>query len=390
MVYFDVSGMDAPCRLRLCRHFWRSASRNGGTMKILEHYRPLPIEIRNQTNLISVIVAAYNIADYIERGINSIRSQTYQNLEIIVVDDGSTDTTGDICDRLAMKDARVQVIHKENGGPAQARNVGIARAKGSYIGFVDGDDWIDPDMYEKMLGALKEQEADIAICRYRQVHKTYTEDLSVDRAVVFEEQEALQYYVQETKEYAIQNAAWNKLYKREILTGIAFPSGKWYEDIMFATMALARAGRCVYLDTAYYNYIIDREGSIMNTQINPRTFTDQIPAYYEKTKFLIKLGRQDLADVHDYFFYKRLLLFYDRLQKTDVPDKDQYLEQIKQIIRDNSEHYEKVYACPVADPRDYAKIKLFLKSPARYERKMQFEEQIVIPLKVKVKRILGK
>lgn len=390
MVYFDVSGMDAPCRLRLCRHFWRSASRNGGTMKILEHYRPLPIEIRNQTNLISVIVAAYNIADYIERGINSIRSQTYQNLEIIVVDDGSTDTTGDICDRLAMKDARVQVIHKENGGPAQARNVGIARAKGSYIGFVDGDDWIDPDMYEKMLGALKEQEADIAICRYRQVHKTHTEDLSVDRAVVFEEQEALQYYVQETKEYAIQNAAWNKLYKREILTGIAFPPGKWYEDIMFATMALARAGRCVYLDTAYYNYIIDREGSIMNTQINPRTFTDQIPAYYEKTKFLIKLGRQDLADVHDYFFYKRLLLFYDRLQKTDVPDKDQYLEQIKQIIRDNSEHYEKVYACPVADPRDYAKIKLFLKSPARYERKMQFEEQIVIPLKVKVKRILGK
>ena len=359
-------------------------------MKILEHYHPPQIGMRNQTDLISVIVAAYNIADYIERGINSIRSQTYQNLEIIVVDDGSTDGTGDICDNLALKDARVRVIHKENSGPAQARNVGIAQAKGSYIGFVDGDDWIDPDMYEKMLGALREQNADIAICRYRQVHKTHTEDQSVDRAIVFEGQEALQYYVQETEEYAIQNAAWNKLYKKEILIGITFPAGKWYEDIMFATMALARASRCIYLDTACYNYIIDREGSIMNTQINPRTFTDQIPAYYEKTKFLKELGRQDLADVHDYFFYKRLLLFYDQLQKTDIPDKDKYLEQIEQIIRDNKEHYARAYTCPVADRRDYDKMKLFLKSPARYVCRMQLEERVVIPFKVKVKRILGK
>ncbi len=359
-------------------------------MKILEHYRPSQIEMRNQTDLISVIVAAYNIADYIERGINSIRSQTYQNLEIIVVDDGSTDATGDICDGLALKDARVKVIHKENGGPAQARNTGIAQAKGRYFGFVDGDDWIDPDMYEKMLGALREQDADIAICRYRQVHKTHTEDLSVDRTIVFDGQEALQYYVQETKEYAIQNAAWNKLYKREILDGITFPVGKWYEDIMFATMAMARANRCVYLDTACYNYIIDREGSIMNTQINPRTFTDQIPAYYEKTKFLKELGRQDLADVHDYFFYKRLLLFYDRLQKTDIPDKDKYSEQITQIIRDNREHYARAYACPVADRRDYDKMKLFLKSPARYRCRIRLEEQVVIPLKVKIKRIIGK
>ena len=368
MVYFDVSGVD------------------GEAMKVLEHYHPAQIKMREQTDLISVVIAAYNIADYIERGVNSVRSQTYQNLEIIVVDDGSTDGTGELCDNLARKDARVHVIHKENGGPAQARNAGIARAKGSYIGFVDGDDWIDPDMYENMLGAMREQEADIAVCRYRQVHKTHTEDESVDRAVVFEGQEALQYYVQETKEYAIQNAAWNKLYRRQLLTGITFPEGKWYEDIMFATLALAHVRRCVYLDKEYYNYIIDREGSIMNTQINPRTFTDQIPAYYEKTRFLKELGREDLADIHDYFFYKRLLLFYDRLQKTDIPEKDKYLEQITQMIRDNRENYARAYHCPVADRRDYEKMKLFLKSPARYRRKMQWEEQVMIPLKVKIKR----
>ena len=128
----------------------------------------------------------------------------------------------------------------------------------------------------------------------------------------------------------------------------------------------------------------------MNTQINPRTFTDQIPAYYEKTKFLKELGRQDLADIHDYFFYKRLLLFYDQVRKMDIPDKDEYLEQITQIIQDNKEHYARAYACTVADRRDYDKMKLFLKSPARYVRRMQLEERVVIPLKVKVKRILGK
>ncbi len=357
-------------------------------MKVLEHYHPAPIGPEDQKDLISVIVTAYNIEGYIERGVLSICAQTYRNLEILVVDDGSTDGTGRLCDSLAKQDARVRVIHKRNGGPAEARNVAIAEAKGRYIGFVDGDDWIDPDMYEKMLSALKEQGADLAICRYRQVHKTHTVDGSVDRAVLFEGQEALQYYVEETKEYQIQNAAWNKLYKKEILQDLTFPAGKWYEDIMFATMALGRAECCIYLDTACYNYIIDREGSIMNTQINPRTFTDQIPAYYEKTAFLKGLGRQDLADIHDYFFYKRLLLFYGQLQASQRADREQYLERIEQIIRKDQGRYAAAFGCPAADPRDGRKMKLFLKSPKRYIHRIRLEERWIIPLKVRIKKIL--
>lgn len=357
-------------------------------MKIIEHYRPVPIREEDQTVCISVIVAAYNIEAYIERGVRSICDQTYRNLEIIVVDDGSTDATGALCDRLATEDERIQVIHKTNGGPAEARNVGIARSKGGLIGFVDGDDWIDPDMYEKMCGALMEQNADIAICRYRQVHKTYTEDNSVDRAILFEGQEALQYYVEEREEYTIQNAAWNKLYRREILADVSFPVGKWYEDIMFATVALSYADRCIYLDTACYNYIIDREGSIMNTQINPRTFTDQIPAYVEKTRFLQNLGRQDLADIHDYFFYKRLLLFYNQLKERAMPDREEYLHKITDIIYGNRERINQVFSCPAAEPRDRKKAMLFLKSPVRYWHKMKWENTVVIPLKVTVKSLL--
>lgn len=126
----------------------------------------------------------------------------------------------------------------------------------------------------------------------------------------------------------------------------------------------------------------------MNTQINSRTFTDQIPTYYEKTQFLKALGRQDLADIHDYFFYKRLLFFYSQLEKSDHPDKDRFLDQLTQIIRENRGNYARAYACPVADSRDYKKMKLFLKSPERYSRRIRLEERVIIPIKAKIKGIL--
>ena len=359
-------------------------------MEILEKYHPSKIGLADQADLISVIVAAYNTPEYIERGINSVRYQTYQNLEIIVVDDGSTDDTGERCDRIASKDARVRVIHKKNGGLAASRNTGMAAARGRFIAFIDGDDWIDPDMYERMIGAIKEQGANAAICRYRQVHKTYIDDQSVDSAVLFEGQEALQYYVQETKEFSIQNAAWNKLYRRDVLEGLSFPTGGWYEDILFTTWALSRTGRCIYLDTAYYNYIIDREGSYMNARINEHTLADQVPAYYEKTKFLKELGREDLADIHDYFFFKRLLLFYEGAYRMKTADGKRYMQEFARMIEDNKQHYERVYGCAVAVPRDYRKMKLFLRSPLFYIWQANLDERVVIPLKVMVKKVLKK
>lgn len=355
-------------------------------MEILNQYRPPELHKEEQTELISVIVAAYNIEAYIERGVRSICNQTYRNLEIIVVDDGSTDATGRILDGMAKSDMRIRVIHEENGGPARARNTGIACAKGNYIGFVDGDDWIDPDMYEKLFSALKDKQADLAVCRYRQVSRTRTLDESVDRAVFFEGQEALAAYVEERKEFEIQNAAWNKLYRKELLSDTFFPDGRWYEDIMFVTEVLAHTGRCIYLDIALYNYIIDREDSIMNRRINLRTFTDQIPAYYEKTRLLQKLGREDLALTHDYFFYKRLLLFYGDISKTG--DNEGYLKKLEEILQRDRERAERSFQTSVADPRDRKKLKLFYRSPTAYCRKLRWEEQVVIPCKVWVKKLL--
>ncbi len=356
-------------------------------MKILENYIPAPIPEERQTEMISVIVAIYNIEAFVERGVSSIVGQSYRNLEIILVDDGSTDASGEICDRLSKTDERIVVVHKENGGLADARNTGMALAKGSLIAFVDGDDYIDGDMYEKMLSAMLSQNADAAVCRYRRVYKDHTEDASTNRAAVFEGEEALQYYVEEQEAYDIQNAAWNKLYRRAVLEQLSFPTGKWYEDIMFTTKALSRTPRCVYLDSACYNYIIDREGSIMNVQINAHTFTDHIPAYQEKTDFLLRLGRQDLADIHAYFFYKRLLLFYNQVKKSTIPEKKQYLDKIIDVIKNNvpgkQEAYERIYHCRVANPHEKTKMDLFLKSPRLYWLVMCLNETVILPIKMK-------
>lgn len=356
-------------------------------MKIMEHYMLPAIPEGQQTELISVIVAAYNIEAYLERSIRSICRQTYQNLEIILVDDGSTDKSGELCDRMAKEDGRIKVIHKENGGLAEARNTGMDIAAGSLIGFVDGDDYIDADMYEKMFSAMLKEQADAAVCRYRRVYRDRVQDDSIDRVILWEKQEALQYYLEERDEYDIQNAAWNKLYRRAVLGNLRFPAGKWYEDIMFTTKALSGVSKCVYLDSACYNYIIDREGSIMNAQVNARTFTDHIPAYQEKTRFLQELGRQDLVDTHIYFFNKRLLLFYNEVKKSRFPGKKEYLEKITKVIKENvpkeREAYERIYRCRPANPNEKKKMDLFLKSPRLYWMAMLVNEAVVLPIKMR-------
>ena len=359
-------------------------------MEILKSYSPVKIPETGQKELISVIVAIYNIEEYVERCVRSLIGQSYRNLEIILVDDGSTDESGQICDKLARQDGRIRVLHKLNGGLADARNAGMAIAKGGFIGFVDGDDWVDTDMYEKMLGVLLEQHADLAVCRYRRIYRGRTEDASTDRAVVFEGQELLQVYVEEREEYDIQNAAWNKLYRRELLNNISFPTGKWYEDIVFTTKVFSRADRCVYLDTACYNYIIDREGSIMNMRINSRIFTDLIPAYQEKTEFLQSIGRQDLADIHDYYVYKRLLLLYNQLYKESFPEREQFLRDITAMIVESAgsdrNHYESVYQCRIANPNEKRKMDLFLRSRRLYRNVMRINEAVILPIKMKMRR----
>lgn len=352
-------------------------------MKILEQYHPKPIPPDRQTEKISVAMAVYNSDAYLDRAIRSVLDQTYHNLELILVDDGSTDGCPAICDRYEKADPRVKVIHKTNGGLYTSRNVGIEQATGDYLAFMDGDDWADPDMYESLLSALKEQEADLAVCRYKWVYQDGTVDVSTDRAAVMEGQEMLEKYLEEDDAFQIQNAAWNKLYRRSILGDLRFPA-RWYEDMLYTIQLLNRTKRSVYLDRAYHNYVCDRSSSIMNRGVNERIFTDLIPNLYDRSVYLRGIGREDLALLQDYFLYKRLLLFYTMVSRSDDPKKAEHLADLEKKLKEGRKAYPAVFGVAQANPNEYRKMKLFLRSPRLYLIAMRWNDALLIPLKVRL------
>ncbi len=331
--------------------------------------------------LVSVIVAVYNIEEYLPRCVDSILAQTYRNLEIILVDDGSKDQSGSICDSYAEKDRRIKVIHKKNGGLSDARNAGMDAATGEYIGFVDGDDWIDPDMYRAMYFACEKEKAQAAVCRYKQITKSGIIDGSAGNSVSLSRDEALEIYVCGDERYLIYNSVWSKLFARDLVEGMRFPVGKNSEDIMFTTRAFCRMERLVYLDEAYYNYVLDREGSIMNEKAGERRLKDEIPFWQEQIAYFREAGMPDLSDKAAYHFYRRLLFYYiDFMEnkKTRI-----FADQIVGLLRADREKIRGIYRKDYVAMGDRARMKLALLLPGAYYRVVKIYDRYVIPLRSK-------
>lgn len=233
---------------------------------------------------ISIIVPAYKVEKYIEKCIGSICAQSYGNLEIILVEDGSPDGTARICDELAAKDERILVIHKENGGASQARNTGMAAATGKYICFVDGDDWVEPDMCEKAMSAMEKHSADVVMWSYIREYK----DKPLPKIIYPEERIFAGEGVQkELKQRIIglsgtelahpENAdslstVWGKLYKTEILSGLEFIDIDIVganEDKLFNIDVFARAQKAVFINECLYHYRKDNTSSL-TSKFNPK------------------------------------------------------------------------------------------------------------------------
>lgn len=327
---------------------------------------------------ISVIVSIFNVQNYVEKSIQSICSQTYKNLEILLVDDGSTDNSGKICDNFANKDARIRVIHKKNGGLSSARNEGIKAATGEYIAFVDGDDWIDGDMYEGMMHLIQTYDADIAICNYKEISQKGVMDSSDDKITVFEGRELLKVFIEEDETYRIQNAAWNKLYKRSLMGDLRFPEGKLFEDIVYTTKLLAGSRRAVYVNKAYYNYIFDRSDSIMNSKKVGRLLTDQVPAYKEKGEFLLSIGEKDLFFIHQFFFYKRMLLHYKEAKEKKPDGYREFIHGIRKVLCENPV-WEAFHG---QSKGEWLRMKLFTISPFLYDGFTYLNETYILPYKL--------
>lgn len=254
-------------------------------------------------DLISVVVPIYKVEKYLPKCVDSICGQTYQNLEIILVDDGSPDQCGKLCDEYAKQDGRIKVIHKKNGGLSDARNAGIDVATGTYIGFVDSDDHIHPQMYETLYNGIKDNHADLSICRYKNVDEGET----VDNRNIKNAQWVTMTTDQEKFEYSLGEfttdcftVAWNKLYKTELFKDIRYPYGKIHEDEFTTYKTIELADKVAYTEEELYFYV-QRQGSIMDNGFDKRSLY-RLDAYQERLALYLQTGR--------YQWYERILYLY--------------------------------------------------------------------------------
>lgn len=242
--------------------------------------------------MISVIVPIYNVADYLSKCIDSIINQTYRDLEIILVDDGSTDDCPKICDAYKEKDNRIIVIHKENGGLSDARNAGIEIAKGEYISFIDSDDYIDESMYETMLSNLEATDADLCICGFDRVNdngevrSTFSyKDSELTRNDAFE------MLVQGNVYFII---SCNKVYKRKIFDDLGFKKGKTHEDEYIMHHVYGECEKIVTISQPFYYYLV-RESSITGTVKGNIKHFDYAESYIDRMEYFSSIKEQDFA-----------------------------------------------------------------------------------------------
>lgn len=241
---------------------------------------------------ISIIVPVYNVEAYLERCVESILKQTYTNLEILLVNDGSTDKSGELCDKLALRDHRIRVIHKENGGLSDARNRGIDEASSNLIGFIDSDDYIDEDMYETLYRQMVASKADLSMCGHYDVyHQIPEKQVAEIKTWELMPEEAIK-MVMEAKILSV--TAVNKLYKKALFEQLRFRIGKIAEDAFIMVDLIHQCSKIVATNEKKY-YYVHRENSI-TTQKFSLKFLNVIEAYEQNAK-IISENYPDLYDV---------------------------------------------------------------------------------------------
>ena len=268
---------------------------------------------------ISVIVPVYNVELYLEKCIESICNQTYKNLQIILVDDGSTDSSGNICDLYGKKDNRITVIHKTNGGLSDARNAGLDIADGEYIGFVDSDDYIAPEMFEHLLNLSNRNNGDIVICD--KVEFNENETISVNNKLeqinVLDRDVAIAQLASDT---TIRSHVWNKLYKHNLFDGIRFDVGKAYEDVYIMHRLFLKTQKIVITNQVFY-YYLQRSNSILG-EMNLNKQVDLYWAYVRRYEELIGQFYTLKKDL----IYPIYFCLWELIKKSHL--KDKYLLKI--------------------------------------------------------------
>ena len=240
--------------------------------------------------LLSVIVPCYNVEKYLDKCVTSIVEQIYSNLEIILVDDGSVDSTGAICDAWQERNSRVRVIHKQNEGSSYARKTGVENATAEYVTFVDSDDWIDRNMYTDMMAALLSTDSDIAQCDFCIVHEDgQIEHRIQERNAALKTMGRVESVIMTLEDHQWRTSMFTKILKIKLFEHIKFPKGRAYGEDMIVHDLFHYASKSVFVDKEYYYYfhrsnsISNRQGDIGEEMKNLSDFSD---AYYERYSFV--------------------------------------------------------------------------------------------------------
>lgn len=266
-----------------------------------------------EQKLISVVMPVYNVEKYLREALDSIVNQSYRNLQIILVDDGSTDHSGIICDEYAAVDDRITVIHQNNAGAGAAKNTGLDHIKGDYFSIIDSDDYIEPDMFKKMIGYMESYQADVVQCLFRNVFV----NRKVDRQYLIKSKDVrkisrdkfLKEYLYDWK-YAI---FWNKLFKISLLKDIRFSIGRKIDDEFFTYKLICNADYIVNTQEVFYNYRM-RRSSVMNDNADKRLIFDRIDCFVERYEYVA----QHFPDLEECYYIKladALVYYKNQLQE---------------------------------------------------------------------------
>lgn len=290
---------------------------------------------------ISIIVPVYNVERYLDRCIKSILNQTFKNFELILVDDGSPDGCGKICDNYARIDSRIRVIHKENGGLSSARNAGLDIARGKYIGFVDSDDYIHERMYEILLKEAENNSSDIVICKFKEVFDNIKIDEEINENIDiynFNNVEALgQLYGSNAIDFVV---SWNKIYDKRIFESERYKEGKLNEDEFIIHKLLYKSNRVTFISKELY-YYFQRNDSIMQSKFNIKRL-DAVYALEERMRFFEDLNLEELKENAQYCYIRVFFAFFFRAKSNlnnceyDLRElKKRFIYNIPRIINNN-------------------------------------------------------
>ena len=320
------------------------------------------------TPLISVIVPVYRVEEYLERCVKSILSQTYENLEVILVDDGSPDQCPAICDACAEKDARVKVIHQENKGLSGARNAGIDAASGEYLAFVDSDDYVSPHFIEELYQLLQDTGCAIGQCRFSYVKGDGLVEEGDSAFCIYRGESLMEQLYGPEEKATCFVVAWNKLYRAELFkeTGIRYPEGRIHEDEATTYRLFHEAKKLAFLDRELYGYYTENGGSI--TSVFSAKRLQWLTAHEERIAFFKKNGYEKLLPAAYRKLCDACITFYFRCTE-QVKDA----EELKKELRKRLETYRAngaawIAALPLKTRMGY---ELFSMSPGLYAKMLQ-------------------